>query len=89
VTLYTYYDRFYANKGDSKGISSTRLGNPAYFAWQKDFTFGVRIDINFNWTVKVEWHTVKGLSKSYVFNDDLQNTKEKWNIFATKLSYNF
>ncbi len=89
ITLYSYYDRFYADKGDYEGLSSIRLGNPPYFAWQKDFTVGVRIDINFNWTLKVEWHTVNGLSKSYVFNDDLLNTKQKWNIFATKLSYNF
>ncbi len=89
VTLYAYYDRFYADKGDYEGISSIRLGNPPYFAWQKDFAVGVRVDINFNWTFKVEWHSIDGLSKSYVFNDDLFNTKQKWNIFATKLSYNF
>lgn len=89
VTLYSYYDRFYADKGDYEGMSSIRLGNPAYFAWQKDFVFGVRVDVSFNWTIKAEWHTINGLSKSYVFNDDLLHTKQKWNMFATKFSYNF
>ncbi|MCU0288916.1 MAG: hypothetical protein MUF15_21290, partial [Acidobacteria bacterium] len=89
VTLYTYYDRFYADKGDYEGISSIKLGNPNYFAWQKDIVFGVRVDVNFNWTVKAEWHIINGLSKSYVFNDDLQNTQQKWNMFAAKLAYNF
>lgn len=89
VTLYSYYDRFYADKGDTEGNSSIKLGDPAYFAWQKDFVLGVRVDINFNWTVKAEWHTIDGLSKSYVFNDDRQNTKRKWNMFAAKVAYNF
>jgi hypothetical protein len=89
VTLYTYYDRFYADKGDTTGQSSIRLGNPAYFAWQKDLTMGLRFDISFNWTVKGEFHIIDGLSKSYVFNDDLTNTMQKWNLIAVKLSYNF
>jgi len=89
VTLYSYYDRFYAQKGDKKGLSSIRLGMPAYFAWQKDITGGVRIDINFNWTVKFEFHSIDGLSKSYVFNDDIFGTKRRWQIIAAKLSYNF
>lgn len=88
-TLYSYYDRFYADKGDTTGISSVKLGNPNYFAWQKDWVIGFRFDVNFNWTIKAEWHSVDGLSKSYVFNDDWEHTKQKWNMIAAKLSYNF
>lgn len=89
LTVYTYYDRFYADKGDKTGISSISLGYPGYFAWQKDVTMGMRLDINFNWTVKAEWHIIDGLSKSYVFIDDTTRTKQKWNMVAAKLSFNF
>ncbi|MCP5054610.1 MAG: hypothetical protein GY940_46010 [bacterium] len=88
LTLYSYYDQYYADKGDKEGLFSIRLGNPGYFSWQKDFVFGVRYDVNFNWTIKAEWHRVDGLGKSVRFNNPLES-EQKWNMIAARLSFNF
>ncbi len=88
VTLSALYDQYYGDKGDTAGYSATKMGYPDYFAWQKDWAFGLRIDLNFNWTAKLEWHMVDGLAKSYVFAG-VMDTKRHWNIIVAKLSYNF
>ena len=44
--------------------------------------------VNFNWTLKLEWHMVDGLAKSYVFVDPA-NTERKWNMLVAKASFNF
>jgi len=88
LTLSALYDRFYADKGDSDGQGAMKMGYPNYFGWQKDFAFGIRYDINFNWTIKLEWHAIDGLAKSYVFAD-IYDTKRKWNMIVAKTSFNF
>jgi hypothetical protein len=50
---------------------------------------GARFDINFNWTIKAEWHFIDGVAKSAVFFPDTFNAEQKWNMLALKLSYNF
>jgi len=88
LTLTALYDRFYADKGDHQGLGAMKMGYPDYFGWQKDLAFGLRFDVNFNWTLKLEWHNFDGLAKSYVFVD-LFNTERKWNMLVAKASFNF
>jgi len=89
LTLYGYYDRFLSDKGDSEGNSAVRLGLPNFFGWQKDIAFGARYDISFNWTVKAEYHIIDGVAKSAVFFPAYHEAKQKWNMLALKMSYNF
>jgi hypothetical protein len=89
LTLYGFYDQFYADKGDTIGYSSIRLGNPGYYGWQKEWVAGLRYDVSFNWTIKVEYHIIDGLAKSYVFFVGMPETEQKWNMVAAKISYNF
>jgi hypothetical protein len=89
LTLYGYYDQFLSDKGDTEGNSAIRIGLQNFFGWQKDIVFGARYDINFNWTVKAEWHVIDGVAKSAVFFPDFQDTEQKWNLLALKISYNF
>lgn len=88
VTLTALYDQFYADKDDKKGLGAIAQGNPDFVHWQKDLAFGLRYDINFNWTIKFEWHKIDGLGKSWIFSD--RSTYERyWNMFVTKISFNF
>jgi hypothetical protein len=89
LTLYGYYDRFLSDKGDTEGNSAVRLGLPNFFGWQKDIAFGARYDISFNWTLKAEWHIIDGVAKSAVFFPAYHEPKQKWNMLAFKMSYNF
>ncbi len=87
-TLYGIYDYFVADKGDNEGMSAVKLGYPAFVGWQEDIVCGVRFDVNFNWTIKLEYHFIDGLAKSYVFSD-LSDIKRNWNLLTAKLSFNF
>lgn len=89
LTLYAYYDRFLSDKDDPEGNNTALLGLENFFGWQKDMVIGARYDINFNWTVKVEYHFIDGVAKSAVFFPSLLNTAQKWNMLALKMSYNF
>ena len=89
LTLYGYYDRFLSNKGDTEGNSTALLGLPNFYGWQKDIAFGARYDINFNWTIKAEWHFFDGVAKSAVFFPSNMVASKKWNMLALKMSYNF
>jgi len=89
LIVYGYYDRFLSDKGDTEGNSAIRIGLPNFYGWQKDIVFGARYDINFNWTIKVEWHFIDGVAKSAVFFADNHTASQKWNMLAVKMSYNF
>jgi hypothetical protein len=89
LILYAYYDRFFSDKDDPEGNNTVLLGLENFFGWQKDIVIGARYDINFNWTVKVEWHFIDGVAKSAVFFPSLLNAEQKWNMLALKMSYNF
>ncbi|MCP5103878.1 MAG: hypothetical protein GY950_10890 [bacterium] len=89
LTLYVYYDRYLSKKGDTEGQSAVLTGRENFFAWQKHLVFGARYDINFNWTVKAEWHMIDGLAKSSIFFTDFSDKEQKWNMLAVKISYSF
>jgi hypothetical protein len=89
LTLYAYYDRFLSDKDDPEGNNTALMGLENFFGWQKDMVIGARYDINFNWTVKVEYHFIDGVAKSAVFFPSVLNAKQKWNMLALKMSYNF
>jgi hypothetical protein len=88
LTVSALYDQFYGDKRYKDGESALKMGYPAYFAWQKDIALGLRYDINFNWTIKLECHSIDGLAKSYIFTN-LFDTEQKWNMIVIKSSFNF
>ncbi|UCH96534.1 MAG: hypothetical protein JSV88_06710 [Candidatus Aminicenantes bacterium] len=89
LILYAYYDRYIDVKGDPEGNSAVESGLERIFGWQKDLVMGARFDINFNWTLKAEWHFIDGVAKSAVFFPDAAHPVQKWNMLALKMSYNF
>jgi hypothetical protein len=80
LALSASYEEFYLDKDDKSE------DNP--LDYRKDIGIGVRYDINPNWLVKAEWHTIDGagLNMDLVNDDDLD---DDWDYFIVKTSFNF
>lgn len=92
LTLSLLYDVYYADKDDKDGVDHV-ASNPAqrkdFFTWRKDFGIGVRYDINPNWLVKAEYHTIDGAALFLTTLNDPADLEDKWDYYAVKMSYNF
>lgn len=90
LTLSVLYDVLYADKDDKDGNNFVAMGMPDYLGWRKDLGFGARYDLSDNWTLKAEYHKVKGGdSFATVLNDDLSQLDEDWDYVALKATFNF
>ena len=61
---------------------------------RKDYGFGLRYDLDFNWSFKAEYHIVDGYAKVYSeylnpYNNDAKDAKKSWTYGLLKVSYNF
>ena len=81
------YDEYWKDK-HNKDSSIHASGRYNSTPWRKDWGFGVRYDVNENWTVKGEWHIVDGSALLLeFFNPD--GTERYWQYGAVKASFNF
>ena len=88
VSLGTYYSNVYADRDDKEGANQAAMGNPDYFAWQKDMAFTTRLDITDNWLVKFEYHRINGTAHVLDFFND-QMRRENWSLFAMMSTFHF
>ncbi len=63
------------NKGSSTG-------------YRKDTSFGFRYDFSMNWRAKVEYHSFSGI-KDALIPSNKSVASDKWNMFATRVSFDF
>jgi hypothetical protein len=91
LTLSLLYDVYYSDKDDRNGkeFAATSPDRQDFFAWRKDFGVGARYDINPNWLIKAEYHTVDGAALFMTTVNDPSQLKSDWDYFAVKMSYNF
>jgi hypothetical protein len=57
-----------------------------------DIGLGIKYDVNFNWTIKAEYHAVDGIYRAYsdLLEGVEEDTLEKdWSYMLTKVSFNF
>lgn len=88
LALSGYYSVFYSNKDDKDGELQVALGNPDFYAWQKDFCFTTRFDITRNWIMKAEYHIIDGTAQvSPLLNPD--GMEQKWGFLALKSTFHF
>lgn len=81
------YDEYWKDK-HNKDDAVHASGRYNFTPWRKDWGLGVRYDVNENWTVKGEWHTVDGTALLLeFFNPD--GTERHWQYGAVKVSFNF
>jgi hypothetical protein len=83
-------DFYYENKHDRGGDSLT-APKVKFMGWQKDYGFGTRYDVNQNWALKAEWHTVDGAGLfTSIFNPPTPSVMvQDWNYYIVKASFNF
>ena len=90
---YAEIDRVDIKVGDNK-IDFLATETNKWKNERTDYGFGLRYDINFNWSFKVEYHIVDGYAKVYSeYLNPLKNSeadaKKSWTYGLFKASYNF
>lgn len=83
------YDIYYNLKDDKDGAQFAVSNlKPNYYAYRKDWGVGLRYDVNPNWTLKAEYHEIRGGALFMeAFNP---NTVEQyWEYYSLKASFNF
>ncbi len=91
LTATLRYESFYFDRHDRDGKrTSLRTGSPAHAAFMHDWTAGLRWDINSQLLLSAEYHRVNGTALlSLSENPVINNTRQRWDIFALQLSYLF
>ncbi len=89
--LLARYDVYYGNKDDKDGKDRVATGNPpAYAAFAKDSTLGLRYEINEHWIVSTELHHVSGVGwLTALDNADPTSLKKDWNMLLFQVGYHF
>lgn len=94
LTLLARYEDFYLDKDDKdgKGLEQKSGGKiPYYFGFHKDTTIGVNYDMTSNFSIRAEYHWVRGagrLTPVVVPNTQI-NDSEDWKMWAVQLMYWF
>lgn len=89
--LFARYDQLIWNDDDKNGKEFEGLtGLPSYSRFAKDWTLGLRWDINQNIMVRTELHNVNGTGwLSLLENPVPQDTVQYWNLFAATIALRF
>ncbi len=85
------YDELIWNNDDKDGREfAAATGLPHYSRFAKDWTLGVRWDINRHFMLRAEWHKVDGTGwLSMLENPIPADTKRHWDLFAVSASVRF
>lgn len=83
-----YYSEYYLDKEDRDGAGQVMIGNPDYYAWQKETVPSLKFSIGADWVVKAEAHFVNGTAQVYDFNNPGDKEKD-WTLYALKSTFSF
>jgi len=91
VEVFARYDDLIWNNKDKKGTDFSRAtGLPAHSRYAKDWTVGIRWDVNDSWMVRLEAHDIKGTGwLSRLENPNPSLDKEDWRLYAFSVSARF
>jgi hypothetical protein len=89
LSLSGLYDIYYNLKDDKDGkkFAAANL-KPGYLAYRKDWGAGVRYDLNPNWTLKAEYHEVRG-GALFMEAFNAGSIQRAWEYYSLKASFNF
>ncbi|MCL2912434.1 hypothetical protein L2725_01325 [Shewanella corallii] len=89
VELFLRYDDYVDNTDDDAGSRyAAQSGNPAYFAYSKDWTFGGRWLLNKDWLLAAEYHWIEGAAwVSPLLTRDPNQQAKNWSMLMLQLSY--
>jgi hypothetical protein len=84
------HDVYYSDKNDKDGSEYQRqTGTPDHTRYAYDTTIGARYEINKHWLVSMEYHYIKGTAWLPSSENDLSQSKERWDLFSAQISYKF
>ena len=93
IKAYIRYDTLFANKDDRDGKKFQQLTlstRPHYSQFAKDWTLGIRWDINHHWMVSFEHHWIDGTAWLPTQNNPTPNeTERKWQLFTGIVSFRY
>ena len=78
----------FPNNDDKDGAKQVAMGNPDYFAWQKDIAISTRIDLTDNWLVKLECHSIDGTAHVLRFFNE-GTRQQNWSLFSMMSTFHF
>ncbi|MFP4476782.1 MAG: hypothetical protein ACLFOY_14585 [Desulfatibacillaceae bacterium] len=83
------YGEYIPNEDDPDGQQRARTFNePPYYAFHREWTAFLRVDITDNWLAKAEWHWVDGAARLYDYNNP-GGREDDWTIMALKTTFYF
>jgi hypothetical protein len=86
---YARYDLLYASKSDKRGRKfEVDTGLPAHLTYAKDFTLGLRYDLDRDWALSMEVHRVQGAA-SLARTDNPGLPHKDWNLLLLQAAYRF
>lgn len=86
------HDAFYNNRKDRYGNKfNATTGYPAHTQFAKDWTFGLRYNVNPSFLIAAEYHYINGTVWVLPFQDNPNpfDLKQRWDLFALAVSYRF
>ena len=84
--LGTYYSVFYGDKDDRDG--DNQPPGMDYFAWQKDWTISVKVNLLENMALKLETHFIDGAAMMYA-HENPQGIEDNMILYAAKCAISF
>ncbi|VAW84358.1 hypothetical protein MNBD_GAMMA16-1924 [hydrothermal vent metagenome] len=93
LNFFLRYDVLYQNRKDRDGVKIASLtggATPAHTQFAKDWTVGLRWDINQLWMLRLEHHWINGTAwLPRQNNPDAATTKKDWRMLAGIVSFRF
>ncbi len=89
------YGMHYLDWRDKDGDNLAALGLPRYLSYQRDAALFARVDLTPQWTVKAEYHFMKGASQLFASENTpnplipIPDIEETWQMLLLKVSYTF
>ncbi len=88
LSLGAYYNVYYNDAADKDGSDLEAQGRREWEGFQKDLAFAIRYDVNENWALKAEFHTIEGVGQLYRI-DNPDGFDKEWHMLALKVTYSF
>lgn len=85
------YDVLYNNRNDKKGKKYQALtGNPDFSQFAKDWTMGLRYNLNPSFLIAAEYHNINGTAWLPIQdNPNFNDLERRWHLFALMAAFRF
>ncbi len=99
ITVGAAYGEYFPNADDKDGSEIVKAPDdppadydgplPDYYAWQKDITASIRLNVNEYWCFKFETHFYDGLGLTSIAQNPPDESEQNWILYLFKTSLTF